>query len=77
MLRFSQSAFKGRKAAHDTIITLVTVTHVSRESSGALSFRTAVVLRGKISNISFEKERKALRNCGHSCCLRLCGGTRG
>lgn len=51
----------------------MTVRHVSRESLGALSFRTAVVLRVKISNIRFKKERKALHNCGHSCCLRLCG----
>lgn len=73
MLRFSLSALKGRKTRHDTIITCVTVTHVRRESSGALSFRAAVVPRVKISNIRFEKEREALHNCGHRCCLRLCG----
>lgn len=78
MLRFSQSAFKSRtrKTMHDKIITGVTVTHVSRESLGALSSRTAVVLRVKISNISKKKKKEKEQCCiivGNSCCLRLCG----
>lgn len=51
---------------HDKIITGVTVTHVSRESLGALSSRTAVVVRVKISNISKKKKRKKEKE---ECCI--------
>lgn len=48
---------------HDKIITGMTVTHVSRESLGALSSRTAVVLRVKINSISKKQKKKEKEEC--------------
>lgn len=44
-------------------MTGVTITQVRRESSGALSSQTAVLLRVEIRNISFQKKKEKKNTC--------------